>query len=55
MLTEDEKISVLSKEERMKLAEKAVESIIGGSGKRGRKKGTVRRARRNRMDPDFPF
>ncbi len=45
MLSEDEKISVLSKEERMKLAEKAVESIIGRRRRSARKKGTVHRAR----------
>ncbi len=45
MLREDEKISVLSKEERMKLAEKAVESVIGRSRRGERKKGTVHRTR----------
>jgi hypothetical protein len=45
MLKEEEKISILSKEERMKLAEKAVDSVVGRG--RARKKRTVRRARRN--------
>ncbi len=45
MLSEDEKISNLPERERRKLAEKAVEAIIGKSR---RKKGPTGRARRNR-------
>lgn len=50
MLKEDEKISVLSEDERTKLAEKAVEAIIGNGSRnsKGRKKkGPLRRTRRN--------
>jgi hypothetical protein len=45
MLSEEERISSLSKEERRKLAEKAVEAIIGKS--RGKKR-AGRRSGRNR-------
>jgi hypothetical protein len=46
MLRDEEKISVLSESERMKLAKKAVEAVIGKS--RRRKKKSVRRTRRHR-------
>jgi hypothetical protein len=45
MLSEDEKISNLPKSERWKLAEKAVEAIVGKSRA---KKGARGRTRRNR-------
>ena len=47
MLSEEEKVSVLSKKERMRLAEKAVEAIIGRDRRGAGKKGAVRRTRRD--------
>jgi len=44
MLSKEEKVSVLSESERMKLGERAVEAIMGQSR---RKNGAVRRTRRD--------